>query len=318
MSNALREFPPILRKDSRRLEWSRSLKRNYDLYLMFLVPLTWYIIFRYLPIYGIQIAFRDFVASRGIGGSEWVGLYHFRRFFQSFFFWRLIGNTLGIALYSLAVGFPVPIILALMLNEVGNLRFKKVVQNVTYMPYFLSLVVVVGMIVNFTNPNYGVINTIMKAVGGDAIPFMTRPEWFKTVFVLSNVWQNAGWGAVIYIASLASVSPELYEAATVDGASRFQKILNISLPGIAPTIVVLLILRIGNLLNVDFQKILLMQNALNLQSSDVIATYVYRVGILQGSYSFSTAVGLFQSVMNVILLFGANFYAKRLQETSLW
>ncbi|TVQ26264.1 MAG: sugar ABC transporter permease [Spirochaetaceae bacterium] len=285
---------------------------------MFLVPLTWYIIFRYLPIYGIQIAFRDFVASRGILGSDWVGLRHFRRFFQSFFFWRLIRNTLGIAFYSLVVGFPVPIVLALMLNEVGNLRFKKLVQNITYMPYFLSLVVVVGMIVNFTNPNYGVINTMIRAFGGDAIPFMIRPDWFKSVFVLSNVWQNAGWGAVIYIAALASVNPELYEAATVDGASRLQKVFNVSLPGITPTIVVLLILRVGNLLNVDFQMILLMQNSLNLQSSDVIMTYVYRVGILEGSYSFSTAVGLFQAFLNVCLLFGANSTAKRLQEASLW
>lgn len=318
MADALGEFPPLVKKNSRMDEWRRSLRRNYDLYLMFALPLIWYIIFRYVPIYGIQIAFKDFVASRGILGSEWVGLRHFERFFRSFFFWRLMRNTLGIALYDIAIGFPAPIILALMLNELTNVRFKRLVQNVTYIPHFLSMVVVVGMIVNFTNPNFGLINEIIKVFGGEPINFMIEAEWFKTMFVFSNVWQNVGWGAIIYIAALSGINPQLYEAATVDGATRFQKIRHISLPGISPTIVILLILRIGRILNVAFHKILLMQNGLTLETSDVISTYVYRVGILEGSYSFSAAVGLFQAVLNVILLVAANRISKRLGETALW
>jgi len=318
VSNALGEFPPLVSKNTTMDAWRRSLRRNYDLYIMFSLPLIWYVVFRYIPIYGIQIAFKDFVASQGILGSEWTGLRHFVRFFRSFYFWRLMRNTLGIALYDIVVGFPAPIILALMLNELRSLRFKRLIQNVTYMPHFLSVVVVVGMIVNFTNPNFGLINEAIKRFGGEPINFMIESEWFKSMFVLSNVWQHMGWGAIIYIAALSGIDPQLYEAATVDGATRFQKILHISLPGISSTIVILLILRVGRILNVAFQKVLLMQNGLNLETSDVISTYVYRVGILEGSYSFSTAVGLFQAVLNVLLLIAANRIAKRLGESGLW
>lgn len=318
VADALGEFPPLVKKNQRADEWRRSLRRNYDLYIMFALPLAWYIIFRYVPIYGIQIAFKDFVASRGILGSEWAGFRHFARFFRSFYFWRLIRNTLGIAAYDIAVGFPAPIILALMLNELRSVGFKRLIQNITYIPHFLSLVVVVGMIVNFTNPNFGLINVIIRRFGGEPVNFMIEAQWFKTMFVLSNVWQHVGWGAIIYIAALSGIDPQLYEAATVDGASRFQKILHISIPGISPTIVILLILRIGRILNVAFHKVLLMQNGLNLETSDVISTYVYRVGILEGSYSFSAAVGLFQAVLNVLLLIAANRISRRLGDTALW
>jgi putative aldouronate transport system permease protein len=318
MSEALERFPPLLSKSTRWAGWKRSLALNYDLYIMLAIPMAWYIIFRYVPIYGIQIAFKDFFASKGILGSPWVGSKHFLRFFRSYYFWRLMRNTFSIALYALVIGFPAPIILALMMNELRSIGFKRVVQNVTYIPHFLSVVVVVGMIVTFTKPDFGIVNQIIKAFGGEPINFMIKKQWFRTMFVVTNIWQNAGWGAIIYMASLASIDPSLYEAATVDGATRFQKMSHISLPGILPTVVILFILRIGRLLNVAFHKILLMQNGLNMETSDVISTYVYRVGILEGNYSFSTAVGLFRALLNLLLIISANQLAKRMRQTSLW
>jgi putative aldouronate transport system permease protein len=282
------------------------------------VPLAWYVVMHYVPIYGLQIAFKNFVASRGIWGSPWVGLKHFERFFKSYYFGRLLGNTFGISLYALAVGFPAPILLALMMNELKSVTFKRIVQNVTYVPHFLSVVVVVGMILTFTNPRYGIVNIIAGWAGAEPVNYMIRKEWFKTIFVLTNVWQEMGWNAIIYMAALAGLDPALYEAATVDGATRARKIWHISLPGIMPTIIILLILRVGSILNVAFQKILLMQNGLNLETSDVISTYVYRAGILQGDYSFSSAVGLFRSLLNLVLLVAANQAAKRLRQTTLW
>ncbi len=247
-----------------------------------------------------------------------MGLRHFTRFFNSFYFWRLIRNTLGIGLYELIVGFPIPIILALSINEVKSERFKRLVQNVTYAPHFLSTVVVVGMLFLFLNPNYGVINNIIVLFGGEPVFFMTEPKWFKTIYVFSGVWKSMGWSSIIYLAALSGVDPELHDAAKVDGATQFQRIRHINFPAILPTIVTLLILNVGRILSVGFEKVYLMQNPLNLEASDVISTHVYRTGLQGAQYSYSAAVGLFNSVVNFIMLVTVNRLARKLNETSLW
>lgn len=299
------------------MKWKLIL-RNWQLYVLISPVIAYFILFHYVPMYGIQIAFKDFYATKGIWGSPWVGFAHFTRFFDSYFFWRLIKNTLGIGLYSLVVGFPIPIILALLMNEVRAERFKKFVQTVTYAPHFLSTVVIVGMVVIFLNPRYGVVNTLIKAFGGKPIRFLAEPSWFKTIYVLSDVWQTMGWSSIIYLAALAGVDHQLHEAARVDGATRIQRIWHINIPSIMPTIIILLILNLGTVMAVGFEKVLLMQNNLNLQSSDIIATYVYRSGIQEADYSFSAAIGLFNSIINFIMLIVVNFISKRVSETSLW
>src|SRR5699024_1707467 len=226
--------------------------------LMLLLPLTWYIIFQYGPMYGLQIAFKDFNPAFGFVGSEWVGFEHFTRFFSSYYFGRLLWNTFSISVYSLLIAFPIPIFLALLINEIQNNRFKKVLQNVTYAPHFISVVVIVGMLHLFLDPDGGIINIILNALGIDSVPFLSRPEWFKTIFISSNIWQNMGWQSIIYFAALSGIDPQLYEAAKIDGASRFQRVIHVSLPGIFPVIVILLILDIGQFLNIGFEKILLM------------------------------------------------------------
>lgn len=296
----------------------RSLRKNGDLYLLILPVVIYYIVFHYIPMYGVQIAFKDFIASKGIAGSPWVGLKHFERFFDSYYFWRLIRNTLGIGLYELIVGFPIPIVLALMINEVRSKLFKKTVQTVTYAPHFLSTVVLVGMLMIFLSPQHGIVNQIIRAFGGESVSFMTEPGWFKTLYVFSGVWQQMGWSSIIYLAALTGIDPQLHDAAKVDGASRLQRVWHINLPGILPTIVILLILNIGSVLGVGFEKVFLMQNELNMDSSDVISTYVYRSGIVGAQYSFSAAVGLFNSVVNFILLVTVNYIARKVGQASLW
>ncbi|MDI6618425.1 MAG: ABC transporter permease subunit [Clostridiales bacterium] len=291
---------------------------NYDLYLLLLPSFIYVIIFHYYPLYGLQIAFKDFIPTKGIWGSPWVGFEHLKRFFNSYYFWTLIKNTLGISLYSLIVGFPIPIILALMLNEVKSNFFKKLVQTVTYAPHFISTVVMVGIILAFLSPTSGILNTLIKFLGGEPIAFMQKPEWFKTIYVFTGVWQGAGWGSIIYLAALAGIDPQLHEAALMDGATRLQRIWYINIPGILPTIVILLILRSGSIMNVGFEKVFLMQNQLNMEASDVISTYVYRSGLLQAQYSFSSAVGLFNSVINCFLLVIVNSITRKIGETSLW
>ncbi|GIP33324.1 sugar ABC transporter permease [Paenibacillus sp. J2TS4] len=296
----------------------KSIRQYWDLYLLITPVLLYFIIFHYLPIYGVQIAFKDFIGTKGIWGSPWVGFKHFERFFDSYFFWRLIKNTLGISLYELLVGFPIPILLALMINEVRLKFYKRFVQTVTYAPHFLSTVVLVGIVVMFLSPQNGIINQLIKLFGGEPISFMTDPAWFKTVYVLSGVWQQMGWSSIIYLSALAGIDPQLHEAARVDGASRLRRIWHINLPGIMPTIVILLILNVGSIMGVGFEKVFLMQNSLNNESSDVISTYVYRSGIIGSQYSFSAAVGLFNSIVNFILLVMVNRAAKMMKQTSLW
>ncbi|MFD1954921.1 ABC transporter permease [Paenibacillus thailandensis] len=296
----------------------RRIVRNWELYLFIAPAFFYFLIFHYGPMYGIQIAFKNYIPTRGFFGSEWVGFEHFTRFFQSYYFWDLIWNTLSISLYDLAVGFPLPILLALAFNEAKNGFFKRAVQTITYAPHFISVVVMAGMIITFLSPSTGIMTHILQWFGLEAPNVLTDPKWFKTMYVLSNVWQGAGWGTIIYLAALSAVDPQLHEAAIMDGASRVRRIWHINLPAIVPTIIILLILNMGSVLSVGFEKILLLQNSLNMESSDVISTFVYRSGLLDAQYSFSTAVGLFNSVVNAALLIAVNRIARRTSETSLW
>ncbi|MCR8642695.1 ABC transporter permease subunit [Paenibacillus sp. N1-5-1-14] len=308
-------IPPKPKRKNKKLH---SIARNWQLYLLILPVVAYYLLFHYTPMYGIQIAFKDFYATKGIWGSTWVGFANFERFFDSYFLWRLIKNTIGLGLYSLALGFPIPIILALLLNEVRREKFKKFVQVVTYAPHFLSTVVVVGMLFLFLNPRYGILNTFIQMFGGDPINFLAEPGYFKTIYVLSDVWQTMGWSSIIYLAALAGIDPQQHEAARVDGANRLQRIWHINIPGIMPTIVILLILNLGTVMAIGFEKVFLMQLPINMEASDIIDTYVYRSGIQEADYSFSAAIGLFNSVINFVLLITVNFIAKRVGQTSLW
>lgn len=296
----------------------RSLVKYGDLYLMLVPVVIYFLLFHYLPMYGVQIAFKDFSGARGIFGSRWVGFGHFMRFFRSYRFSTIIKNTVGISLYSLLVGFPFPILFALMVNEISNLRFKKLIQTVSYLPHFLSVVVVVSMLMTFLSPSVGIINRLIELFGGDTVYFMVQPRWFKTVYVASGVWQSYGWSSIIYLAAMVSIDRQQYEAADVDGANRIQKMLNITLPGILPTAVIMLILQSGSIMSVGFEKVFLMQNSLNESSSEVISTYVYKVGLLGSEFSFSAAIGLFNSVINFGMILLVNAIARRVGENSLW
>ena len=291
---------------------------SYDLYLMILPVLAYYVIFHYWPMYGVQIAFKKYMASKGIWGSAWVGLKYFERFFRAYEFPLLIRNTLALSFYSLLAGFPVPIILAISINELRRRRLKKFVQTVTYAPHFISTVVVVGMIAAFLSPRTGIVNMLLSDMGIEPVHFMAQENLFRHIYVWSGIWQVAGWSSIIYISALTSVPLELYEAARIDGAKRMQRILHIDVPAILPTATIVLILNIGHLMSVGFEKVLLMQNAMNMSVSEVISTYVYKVGLLSGQFSFATAVGLFNSIINLILLISVNAVVKKLKGTSLW
>ena len=296
----------------------KVLKRDWQLLVLCALPVLYFIIFHYIPMYGVQIAFKDFKATDGIWGSAWVGFKHFRRFFASSQFVSLIKNTLGLSLLQILLGFPVPIILAIMLNQVKDQRFRKFAQSILYCPHFISIVVLAGMLYIFLSPRNGIVNTIIKMLGGEAIFFLGEAKYFKLTFVISGIWQNAGWSAIIYIAALAGISPDLYEAAQVDGANKWQRIRHIDLPGIMPTIVMMLIMEIGKVMSLGFQKAYLLQNAQNLAASEIISTYIYKVGMLDAQYSYSAAVNLFNNVINIILLVTFNKLAKKLTDNSLW
>ncbi|SMG18879.1 ABC transporter permease [Paenibacillus aquistagni] len=296
----------------------KKIQRHWQLYIVISLPLLYLLIFKYIPMTGIVIAFKDYNVVQGMWGSPWAGFKYFNQFFDSPNFWLYIKNTLGISLYGLIVGFPAPIILALALNEIRTGFFKKSVQMVTYAPYFISTVVMVSIIIVNLTPNVGMVSRFFALLGVADTNFMGNPALFKSIYVLSDVWQMTGYGAIIYIAALAGVNPELYESAKVDGASRFQKILRIDLPSILPVAVIMLILNLGNIMKLGFEKIYLMQNPLNLNSSEVISTYVYKVGLLGSNFSFSTAIGLFNSIVNLMLLILVNYIARKLTENSLW
>lgn len=298
----------------------RRLRLDWQLYVILALPLIWLIVFQYIPMYGVQIAFRKFQATQGILGSEWVGWTNFTKFFESYNFQKVVTNTLAISFYDLVVGFPFPIILALLLNNCLRPRFKKVVQVVTYMPYFISTVVMVGIIIQFTSPKVGIINFGLQALGGDPVDFMAVPGYFRHIYVWTNIWQGTGWNAIIYLSALAAVDPGLHEAAMIDGASRFKRMIHVDLPGIIPTVTILLIMRVGQIMSVGFEKAFLMQNQLNLNTSELISTYVYKIGLASAAadFSYAAAIGLFNSVINLVLIAGVNFIATKTNDTSLW
>jgi len=291
---------------------------KYRAYYIFLLPALVYVcIFCYGPIYGLQIAFKNYKPPLGIFRSPWVGMQHFIDFYKSYYFWRLIKNTFSISIYSLVVGFPIPILLALMLNEVRG-KLKNVMQTIFYAPHFISIVVMVGMIGTMFSPSIGIVNTLLENLGFERIYFLALPKAFPHFYVWSGVWQQMGWNAVIYIAALSGVDPELHEAARIDGANLFQRIIYINLPSIKPTIVILFILSIGGLASVGYEKVYLLQNDLNIETSEVISTYVYKRGLINTNYSFSAAVGLFNNIINSILLVTANGISRKVNETSLF
>ena len=292
--------------------------RNWELYLMFLPVLIFFLVFHYGPMYGVQIAFKKFSPVKGIMGSPWRGFYYFEKFFNSYQFTELIGNTLTLSLYQMIVSFPMPILLALMVNELRSERMKKTVQTVTYAPHFISTVVMCSMITLFLSPTSGVINSFIELAGGESIYFLGKPEYFKTIYVLSGVWQNTGWNSIVYIAALSGIDPMLHEAATIDGASRMQRIWHVNLPGILPTAIILLIMNCGKLMSIGFEKVFLLMNDLNRSSAEIISTYVYQRGLLDRDYSYASAVGLFNSVINLIMLLSVNAISRKVTETSLW
>lgn len=296
---------------------ARDFRKNSMIYLMLLPVVAFYAVFHYGPLYGIQIAFKNFSPGLGIWNSPWIGFDHFADFFNGFFFGRVVSNTIILGLYDLIFVFPASIILALLLNEVRNRIFKRTVQSITYIPHFISVVVVVGMMVDFLSVD-GLINQLIEYFGGTPISFMRLPEWFRTIYTSSAIWQGIGWGSIIYLAAISNIDPSLYEAAKVDGAGRWKQALLITLPGIMPTIIILFILRIGSFMALQDEKILIMYNPVTYETADVIGTYVYRKGILEASYSFSTAVGVFNSIINFGLLIGANYLSKRYTDTKLW
>ncbi|HEY8363234.1 MAG TPA: ABC transporter permease subunit [Tissierellaceae bacterium] len=306
------------KSDTKIYNFMKGLYHSRYLYLLIVPVIVYYFIFHYIPMYGVIIAFKDFNAFKGILGSPWAGFKHFKAFFESPFAYRLIRNTLTINIYDLVVGFPAPIILALLINEVKSNRFKRSVQTIVYMPHFISVVVVCGMLISFLSPSTGIINRFIQMLGGNPIHFLAEPRWFKTVYVLSGVWQSAGWGSIIYLAALAGIEMELYEAATVDGATKWQKLIYVTLPGILPTIIIMLILRMGRMFTVGFEKIMLLYNPLTYETADVISTYVYRKGILEANYSYTAAIGLFNSVINFIMLVTFNKFSRKVSEISLW
>lgn len=301
----------------KRSKWRQFLK-DYQYYLLLLPAVIWYAIFAYGPMYGVQIAFKRFSGAKSIMESPWVGLRHFRNFFGSYYFRELIKNTLNISVYSLIVNAPIPILVSLMLNEIRSKRYKKIVQTVVYAPHFISTVVLVGIVIIMLSPSSGVINTFRKMLGFESVYYMIQPSAFSHIYVWSGVWQNVGWNSVIYLAALSAISPELHEAAMIDGASRLQRIRYLNLPTLMPTFTILLILSVGSIMNVGYEKVLLMQNALNKTTANVISTYVYDRGLIKAEYDFATAVGLFNNVINFILLLTVNAVARKVSDTSLF
>lgn len=296
--------------------WTR-IKRSRYLYLMLALPILYYILFHYMPMYGVTIAFKRFNARQGISGSPWIGFTHFSKFMGDTYFWQVLRNTLSLNVLDIIFGFPAPIILALLLNEVRSLRFKRTVQTISYLPHFLSTMVVCGVLTNFLSRE-GLINDMFTLFGGERQAFLSDPSAFQIIFVGSGIWQGLGWGAIIYLAALSGVNVELYEVAVLDGANRWQQMLHITLPSIAGTISIMLILRFGAIMSSNTDKVLLLYNGKTMPVADVIGTYVYRRGLLENSPSYSTAVGLFNSLINIIMLLTVNRLSRRISETSLW
>ncbi|MFC7787571.1 ABC transporter permease [Microbacterium sp. MAHUQ-60] len=312
---------PSIRQRSTVKGWKaarRSLRRHWQLYLLILVPVLYFVIFKYVPMSNAIIAFKDYNVIDGVWGSPWAGVKHFERFFSNPIFWTLLGNTFLLSAYVVLASFPFPILLALALNEVRQRFFKRTVQMVTYAPYFISTVVVISMTILFLSPRLGLAADVTSFFGLGTIDFLGDPDYFRHIYVATDIWQTMGYSAVIYMAALSSIDPALYEAAKVDGANRLQKIWHVDLPGIMPTAVTILILGVGNVMAIGFEKAFLLQNSLNLSRSEIIPTYVYKVGLLNADFSQAAAIGLFNGAINLVLLLGVNALAKRLTGTGLW
>ncbi|MQM24744.1 ABC transporter permease [Glycomyces albidus] len=315
-----REHPRRLRRKPPRratVTWRRALARDWRLYTFLVVPVVFLLVFKYIPMLGNVIAFRRFRPGGSIFGDEWVGFYYFEAFITNQQFWNVFWNTVILGALTLLVTFPLPIVLALMLNEVRSRRFKRIVQTISYLPHFMSIVIVAGLVLQLTALN-GTVNQVATAFGADPVPFMQRPEWFRPIYVSSEVWQTVGWGTILYLAALTTIDDQLYEAARVDGASRWKQTWHITLPGIRPMMMVLLILNIGSFMAVGFEKVLLLQNPLVYSTGDVIATYLYRVGIQSAQFSYGTAIGLFEAAIGLVLVLLANTLSRRMVGTSLW
>ncbi|MEV5070695.1 sugar ABC transporter permease [Microbacterium sp. LMI12-1-1.1] len=297
--------------------WRRALARDWRLYTFLIAPLIFLLVFKYVPMLGNIIAFRRFRPGGSIFGDEWVGFYYFETFISNQQFWTVFWNTVILGALTLLITFPLPIILALMLNELRSRRFKRIAQTISYLPHFMSVVIVAGLVLQLTALN-GTVNQVVEALGADPVPFMQRPEWFRAIYVSSEVWQTVGWGTILYLAALTTIDDQLYEAARIDGANRWQQTWHITLPGIQPTMMVLLILNIGTFMSVGFEKVLLLQNPLIYSTADVIATYLYRVGIQSAQFSYGTAIGLFEALIGLVLVLGANALSRRMVGTSLW
>lgn len=302
----------------RRVRLHRRILNHWQLYVLLIPTIIYFVLFRYYPMYGIQIAFKDYRAALGIVDSPWIGVQNFQYFFSAADFPRLLGNTLAVSVGTLLLSFPLPIILALLLNQLPSLRYKKIVQTTLYAPHFISTVVMVGMIFLFVSPSSGIINKLIEMMGGEAIHFMAMPQWFVPIYVISEIWQSTGWGSILYLAALAGISPELHESALVDGANKLQRIIHIDIAGIMPTVVVMLILNAGKVMNVGYDKVYLMQTSLNISASEIISTYVYKRGLLKQQFSLTTAVGLFESVVNLVLIVSMNWVSRRLTDSSLF
>ena len=300
------------------LTLTKHIRKYWQLYAMLIIPVVYYIIFRYIPMFGNVIAFRRYRAGSSIFGDEWSGLKYFKQFINDSNFWRAFKNTLALNIEYLVVSFPITIIFALLLNEIRFPRFKKVVQTISYLPHFISMVIVAGMVRELLSTS-GPINALVKSITGSTIQFISLPEWFPTIYVVSGVWQGLGWGTILYLAAMAGINPELYEAASLDGASRLKQVWHVTLPGIMPTMTTLLILNIGQLCgSAAFEKVMLLYQPTTYETADIIATYVYRMGLGSGNYSYATAVGLFQGIINVVLLSIANVVSKRLTGSGLY
>lgn len=318
-----RTIPKRMEKNSRQKRGVSTgfpawLKRDWQLYLMLAVPMMYYLLMKYVPMYGTLIAFKKYSAKLGVWGSEWIGFANFQKILSDPYFYRLVRNTLLINCYNLLLAFPASIIFALLLNEIRHKKYRKVVQTVSYLPHFISTIVVCGLITNFLRTNGGVVNDLISLFGGTPVSFMTQPEYFRGIYVVSEIWQHLGWDAIIYIAALTAIDPELYEAAQVEGANRLHQALYITLPGIAPTITIMLILRVGNLVNLGYEKILLLYCGATYETADVISTYVYRRGLLTADFSYGTAIELFQTVVSLILILITNWIGRKISDTGLW
>jgi putative aldouronate transport system permease protein len=307
----------LFRPKPGQMSWRKTLRRDWQYYVLIILPLLFFAIFRYVPMLGNVIAFRRFRPGGNIFGEEWVGFRYVEMFLNDPTFWAVFGNTFMIGSLTLLFCFPLPIILALLLNEVRSRYFKRLVQTVSYLPHFLSIVIIAGMLMQLLSLE-GTVNQIVRAVGGDAMPFLQMPEWFRTVYVSSEVWQTVGWGTILYLAALTNVDSQLYEASRIDGANRWQQTWHVTLPGIRPTMVTLLILNIGAFLSVGFEKILLLYNPLTYPTADVISTYLYRVGLEANNFSYAAAIGMFEALIGLTLILSANAISRRTVGTSLW